>query len=101
GDAVPPRYVRPGAHDNLSMTHNHEFVVLAVSRATGKILWQKTVHKQIPNEAGHVTASMASASPVTDGERVYAFFGSYGLYCLDSDGKVLWEKNLGEMHSKH
>jgi outer membrane protein assembly factor BamB len=101
GDPVKPRFVRPGAHDNLAMTYNHEFVVLAVNRKTGKILWQQTVHKQVPHEAGHVTASLASASPVTDGERVFAFFGSYGLYCLDTSGKLLWKKYLGEMHSKH
>jgi len=101
GDPVKPKFVRPGAHDNLATTFNHEFVVLAVSRKTGKVLWQKTVHKQIPHEAGHVTASLASASPVTDGEHVYAYFGSYGLYCLDMAGKLIWQKNLGEMHSKH
>ena len=83
------------------MTQNHEFVVLAVSRKNGKILWQQTVHKAIPHEAGHLTASLASASPVTDGEHVFAFFGSYGLYCLDTNGKLIWKKNLGEMHTKH
>jgi outer membrane protein assembly factor BamB len=101
GDPVRPRFVRPGAHDNLDMTRNHEFVVLAVSRKTGKILWQQTVHKATPHEAGHLTASLASASPVTDGEHVFAFFGSYGLYCLDFNGKLIWEKALGEMHTKH
>jgi outer membrane protein assembly factor BamB len=101
GEFVKPRFVRPGAHDNLAMTQAHEFAVLAVSRKTGKVLWQQTVHKQVPHEAGHVTASLASASPVTDGERVFAFFGSYGLFCLDLEGKLLWKKQLGEMHTKH
>jgi hypothetical protein len=101
GEAVKPRFVRPGAHDNLAMTRPHEFVVLAVSRTTGKILWQRTVHKAVPHEAGHITASLASASPVTDGAQVFAFFGSYGLYCLDSDGALVWKKDLGEMHTKH
>src|SRR5262245_15931474 len=101
GEPIKPRFVRPGAHDNNEMTRNHEFVVLAVNRKTGKILWQQTVHKAAPHEAGHMTASLASASPVTDGERVYAFFGSYGLYCLDLDGKQIWKKDLGEMHTKH
>src|SRR5712692_7215314 len=59
------------------------------------------MHKDLPHEAGHVTASLASASPVTDGEHVFAFFGSRGLYCLDTDGKLLWKKNLGQMHTKH
>src|SRR5262249_36192939 len=56
GDPVKPRFVRPGAHDNLATTFLHEFAVLAVDRKTGKVLWQRTVHKQIPHEAGHVTA---------------------------------------------
>ncbi|OAI45954.1 hypothetical protein AYO44_12190 [Planctomycetaceae bacterium SCGC AG-212-F19] len=101
GEPVKPRFVRPGAHDNLAMTQNHEFAVLAVARKTGKILWQQTVHKAVPHEAGHITASLASASPVTDGEHIFAFFGSYGLYCLDTTGKLLWQKDLGQMHSKH
>jgi outer membrane protein assembly factor BamB len=101
GEPIAPRFVRPGAHDNNTMTHRHEFVVLAVSRPTGKIVWQQTVNKAVPHEATHLTASLASASPVTDGERVYAFFGSYGLYCLDTAGKLLWQKDLGQMHSKH
>jgi outer membrane protein assembly factor BamB len=102
GDPMKPRLpTRPGAHDNLAMTQNQEFAVLALSRKDGKILWQKTVHKELPHEAGHVTASLASASPVTDGTHVFAFFGSRGLYCLDLDGKLIWEKNLGEMHTKH
>ncbi len=69
GEPVKPRIPsRPGAHDNLAMTHHHEFAVLAISRKSGKILWQQTVHKELPHEAGHVSASLASASPVTDGE---------------------------------
>jgi outer membrane protein assembly factor BamB len=101
GEAIKPRFVRVGAHDNFGMTQNHEFAVLAVSRKTGKILWQQTMLKAAPLEAGHVSGSLASASPVTDGEHVFAFFGSYGLYCLDTSGKLIWKKDLGEMHSKH
>lgn len=102
GEAVRPRLPeRPGTHDNLIQTHHHEFAVLALSRRDGSILWQQSVHKELPHEAGHVTGSLASASPVTDGELVFAFFGSRGLYCLDVNGKLLWEKHLGEMHTKH
>jgi outer membrane protein assembly factor BamB len=102
GEALRPRLPeRPGTHDNLPVTYQHEFAVLAVSRRDGSILWQKTVHKELPHEAGHVTGSLASASPVTDGEFVFAFFGSRGLYCLDTGGKVLWQTQLGVMHSKH
>jgi outer membrane protein assembly factor BamB len=102
GEAVRPRLPdRPGAHNNLPLTYHHEFAVLAVGRRDGKILWQQTVHKELPHEAGHETGSLSSASPVTDGELLFAFFGSRGLYCLDLNGKLLWKKHLGEMHSKH
>jgi outer membrane protein assembly factor BamB len=101
GEPVKPRFVRPGAYDNSETTRAHEFVVLSVGRKTGQILWRQTVHKAVPHEGGHLTASFASASPVTDGTLVFASFGSHGLYCLDATGKLIWGKDLGEMHSKH
>lgn len=102
GEAVKPRLPeRAGSHDNLQFTHLHEFAVLALNRGDGNIVWRQAVHKDLPHEAGHVTASQASASPVTDGERLYVSFGSRGLYCLDLDGKLLWKKDLGQMHTKH
>jgi hypothetical protein len=70
-------------------TNVHRFVVSAIDRASGKTLWETTVREEVPHEAGHPTASQASSSPVTDGEHVWAHFGSRGLYCLDRDGKVV------------
>jgi outer membrane protein assembly factor BamB len=81
-------------------TKFHEFVVVAVNRATGAILWQKTARREVPHEGKHQTNSFASGSPVTDGERLYASFGSRGLYCYDMDGKLLWEKDLGDMTTR-
>ncbi|MEO2046343.1 MAG: PQQ-binding-like beta-propeller repeat protein [Pirellulales bacterium] len=102
GEALPPHpSVAPGNHDNLPVTHRHQFIALAVSRSSGKILWQKTLHEAMPKEQGHYTGSLASAAPVTDGERVFALFGSFGLYCLDFDGKLLWETHFGSMQSLH
>ncbi|MBC8352251.1 MAG: PQQ-like beta-propeller repeat protein [Planctomycetes bacterium] len=102
GDELEPRYSgRPGAHDNLPVKQHHRFEVLAIDRRTGKILWQKTVREARPHEGGHYTASLASSSPVTDGGSVFAFFGSYGLSCLDMNGNVQWQADLGDMHSKH
>ena len=82
-------------------THVYRFVVSALDRGTGKTLWQTVVREELPHEAGHATASQASASPVTDGEHVWAFFGSRGLYCLDMNGKVKWERDLGEMQTRN
>ncbi|MFP6603749.1 MAG: PQQ-binding-like beta-propeller repeat protein, partial [Pirellulaceae bacterium] len=91
----------PGAHDNSAITHHHEYVVMALDRRTGKILWKQTVSKQLPHEGGHNTASLASHSPLTDGKRVYASFGSQGVHVLALDGKPLWKSDLGKMHTKH
>ena len=102
GRASEPRYSgRPGAHDNLPVTRRHRFVAIALERATGHILWNEPLREALPHEGGHYTASLASASPVTDGEHLFVFFGSYGLYCLDLDGDLQWKIHLGEMHSKH
>jgi len=61
----------------------------------------KVLREEWPHEGGHVTGSLASNSPVTDGVRLYVFFGSRGLYCLDLEGEVQCSKNLGRMHTLH
>jgi outer membrane protein assembly factor BamB len=102
GKALPPRYSKaPGAHDNVPVTHRQKFVVIAIDRATGKIVWQRTVCELLPHEGHHETASFASGSPVTDGEHVYAFFGSYGLFCLDFEGKEVWHVDFGLLQPLH
>src|SRR5256714_3238755 len=102
GDSQKPGYDHaPGTHDNVPVTHRHQFVLLAVSRRTGAILWMKNLREEFPHEGGHETGSLASNSPVTDGERVYAFFGSRGLYCVDLSGEIKWQKDLGRMQTLH
>ncbi|HXG49343.1 MAG TPA: PQQ-binding-like beta-propeller repeat protein [Methylomirabilota bacterium] len=102
GEAQPPVYDKaPGSHDNVGVTHRHEFVVLALNRADGRLVWRRRVREELPHEGGHVTGSLASNSPTTDGERIFAFFGSRGLYCLDRNGEVKWEKDLGRMNTLH
>jgi outer membrane protein assembly factor BamB len=72
-----------------------QFVVMALKRSDGSVLWQQTVCEAAPHTATHADGSWASGSPLTDGEFVYAYFGSYGLYALDMDGKVKWQKQFG------
>jgi outer membrane protein assembly factor BamB len=74
----------------------HRFDVIALDRKTGKVLWQRTATTAMPHEGAHQTyGSFASNSPVTDGKRVYAFFGSRGMYCYDLKGTLIWQKNFG------
>jgi outer membrane protein assembly factor BamB len=102
GDALPPHpSTAPGNHDNLPVTHRHKFVALAVSWSSGRILWQQTLNEALPKEQGHRTASLASNSPATDGEHLFAFFGSFGLYCLNLDGQLVWKADFGPMQSLH
>lgn len=83
GEPQKPVYDNaPGVHDSMPVTHRHQFVVLAVRRQDGKVLWKKVLREEFPHEGGHTTGSLASNSTVTDGQHLYAFFGSRGLYCL-------------------
>ena len=76
----------------------YKFNLLAINRSDGSILWQKTLRELAPHEGTHQDGTYASNSPVTDGEFVYAYFGSRGLYCVDMDGNVKWEKDVGTMY---
>ena len=81
-----------GAGDGLE----HRFEVIAVDRERGTIAWQRTATVATPHEGYHgVYGSFASNSPVTDGSRVFAFFGSRGLYAYDLEGTLLWKKDFG------
>ena len=102
GDPQKPVYDHaPGSHDNVPVIYRHQFAVLAVNRADGVVRWKKILHEDFPHEGGHNTGSLASNSPITDGERIYAFFGSHGLYCLDRKGELLWQADLGQMQTLH
>jgi outer membrane protein assembly factor BamB len=77
------------AHDE------HRFDVLALDRATGKIAWRQTAVTAVPHEGYHETyGSFASNSPTTDGQRVYASFGSRGLFAYDMSGTLLWQRDF-------
>ncbi len=71
----------PGVHDSVPVTRRHQYAVMALARKDGSVLWKTVVREEFPHEGGHMTGSPASNSPVTDGELLYAFFGSRGLYC--------------------
>ena len=77
-----------------------KFVVMAVDRTDGTVRWERVVCEEVPHEKGNIDNSWASASPIVDGEHVYAFFGSRGLYCLTLDGDPVWEKDIGDMKTR-
>ena len=75
----------------------HRFTVLAFDRGTGEVAWERVAREALPHEGyQQPNGSYAAGSAATDGERLYAFFGSWGLYAYDLDGELLWEVDLGD-----
>ncbi|MCP4204645.1 MAG: PQQ-like beta-propeller repeat protein [bacterium] len=77
------------------------FVVLALDRSSGAVVWERTARTAVPHEGTHATASWASASAVTDGEVLVASFGSNGIYAYDLDGEPLWQRDLGDQRTRN
>ena len=89
-----PGYLHP---DSVGVDFAHELQVLAVDVASGDIVWQRTVHDGPVYDNRHNKNTYASATVVTDGERVYASFESEGLYAFDFDGNLAWSVSFGGM----
>ena len=89
---------RGGFGGGQKPTEVHQFVLLCLDRQTGKLLWQQTAREEVPHEGYRQgDGSFASTSPITDGQRVFAYFGSRGLYCYDLEGKLQWSQDFGDM----
>lgn len=92
GEDRRPRGIQP--------TQAQQFTILAIQRSDGAIAWKKVLREEVPHEGTHATGTWASNSPVTDGEHLFAYFGSHGLFCLDMKGDLVWEKDLGDMQTR-
>ena len=97
--APPAEGAQAGPRRNLQPEFIQQFIVIAIDRKDGSTLWQKIVREELPHEDWNPNATItwASSSPLTDGEMVYAHFGSRGLYALDMKGNVKWKRDLGDM----
>ncbi|MDA2927134.1 PQQ-binding-like beta-propeller repeat protein [Acidobacteria bacterium AH-259-G07] len=86
--------IRPVDEDTI-----HSWRLYCLDKHTGQILWERVAHEGVPRIKRHPKSTHANATPVTDGKRVVAFFGSEGLYCYDMKGTLLWKKDLGLLDS--
>ena len=69
----------------------HTWKIYCLDKASGKILWEQTAFTGVPKVKRHTKASQANSTPVTDGTRVVALFGSIGMLAAwDMNGKPLW-----------
>jgi len=73
----------------------YQWKVLCLDAKSGDVLWEQTAHTGRPRVPIHINNTYATETPVTDGERIIAYFGMVGVYCYDLAGKLLWSKDLG------
>jgi outer membrane protein assembly factor BamB len=97
-DAGDPHAPRGG----LPVRGMHRFLVMAINRKDGKVVWQQTAREAEPHEASHNdNGTWASSSAITDGEHVIAPFESQGIYAYDMNGKLVWQKDLGDKYMRN
>lgn len=78
----------------------YRFAVYCLDLDTGEIVWEKEVHRGIPEHGCHVKGSLASETAVSDGERVCAYIGNVGMFCFDFDGELMWSKRWKSMPTR-
>jgi outer membrane protein assembly factor BamB len=76
-------------------------MVYVIDWKTGKIVWEREVHRGSPRSSHHLKNTYASETPVTDGERVYAYFGNLGLFVFEMDGKPVWSQHWGPFRTRY
>ena len=98
--AIPVGVTGPAQHEPRGALPNrgvHQFKVLALDRKTGKTVWERIAREEEPHEPAHQdNGSWASSSAITDGEHVFAYFESRGLYAYDMQGKLVWQADFGD-----
>lgn len=91
---------RPGLYGDGDASADrsvHRWVVMAVDKHTGEVLWQRTAYEGEPIDKRHVKSTYASSTPATDGRIVVASFGSQGVYAYDMEGRLRWSVEPGRI----
>jgi outer membrane protein assembly factor BamB len=72
----------------------HQWHLLALDQATGKVLWDRVECEAVPRVKRHPKSTHCSSTPATNGRHIVAILGSEGLLCFDLDGKLTWKHDL-------
>ncbi|MEJ2704524.1 MAG: PQQ-binding-like beta-propeller repeat protein [Sedimentisphaerales bacterium] len=94
-DETPKKGLYLGGDRDKPSDKVHRWMVYCIDFNTGKILWEQVAHRGAPQRPLHIKNSYASETPLTDGRRVYAYFGNVGLFCYDVNGTPLWSRKFG------
>lgn len=98
----PKQGIRTGQYGDVEPvtdSSKHTWRLIALDKATGKVVWDTVAYEGVPKTKRHPKSSQASATPVTDGRHVIVSFGSEGLFAFDFNGKQLWRKDLGVLNA--
>ena len=79
----------------------HHWTVYCFSVETGEKCWEQEVLATAPDFARHLKNTYASETPVTDGERVYAYFGNVGVFAFTLDGEPVWERRFEPVPTRY
>jgi outer membrane protein assembly factor BamB/protein tyrosine phosphatase (PTP) superfamily phosphohydrolase (DUF442 family) len=96
----PKASFRPGLYgdgDASKDTSLHRWMIYAVDKQNGKVLWERVAYEGAPLEKRHIKATYANSTPATDGRIVVAWFGSQGVHAFDVSGRFLWKVDLGRI----
>jgi outer membrane protein assembly factor BamB len=92
----------PAADEVKSFTKEiYRLELVCIDLKSGKELWKQTAYSGTPKIEKHSRSSYACETPVTDGKRVYAYFGMMGVYCYDLNGNPIWQKDLGAFKTRN
>jgi len=92
---------RPGLYGDGDASQDRSpqrWMIYALDKRTGKILWERVAHEGAPIEKRHIKSTYANSTPVTDGRVVVAWFGSQGVVAYDVNGRLLWKADMGRIN---
>ncbi len=96
----PNATFRPGLYgdgDASKDRSRHRWIIYALDKRAGKVLWERVAHEGVPVDKRHIKSTYANSTPATDGRIVVAWFGSQGVFAYDVNGRFLWKVDLGRL----
>ena len=81
-------------------TSEHRWIVMGIDFSDGHVRWEREIYRAVPDIGRHGKNSYASETPVTDGDRVYVYFGSVGLFAFDMNGEPLWSTPMDPLATR-
>ena len=83
--------------DSVGADRNYQLFVLCYRASDGRLLWQRLAYDGPVFEQRHKSNSYATPTPLVDADRMYAYFGSEGLYAYDFQSNLQWKFSVGKL----